>query len=355
MCRWLIAACAAVVVFACASDDARADALADARKAVEGSDYPTAKTALENAIQSGTNGPAELAEIFKLAGTVEGALGNAQQATIWFAKWLSMEAKASLPEGTSPKIKRPFDAAVKDAKKKGHVEAKAETEDNPPSVTLVISNDPQELIVGAKVYFSADKKPEEVFEAEGKERIKIELEVGKRVDLRIHGIDAYGNRVVELGSKEVPIVITSSGAPKEIVPDPKGNELGKKPQPTPSAPEEEPSWYGTWWVWGIATGVSALGTGFFAWRTRSGIQDLDTLNANSINHPWADAQEVERTTRRDLLITNIGLGVTAGLFVGTAILYLLRPDSEESSAESQPRAAVAPIPGGGALVLGGQF
>lgn len=356
MCRWLLAACAAVVVLAHASG-VRADALTDARKAVEGSDYVTAKTKLEEAITSGSNGPAELAEIYKLAGTVEGALGNAQQATIWFAKWLAIDPKASLPDGTSPKFKRPFDAASVQAKKKGPIEAKAETEDNPPAVTLVVVNDPHNMIVGAKVYFRVDKKgPEQDLEAEGKERIKIELDVGKRIDLRLHAVDEYGNRVVELGSKDVPIVITSSGTTTPIGPDP--NDPNKPKPPTPPPPPEEPAaWYATWWVWGIATGVTALGTGYFAWRVRSGIGDLDTVFANSYDHEWNDAQDIEGTTRRDVLITNIGLGLTGALLVGTAIFYLTRPTSDEApAAETAPRAAVTPLPGGGgAVVLGGHF
>ena len=348
MCRWLLAAAAAAVVFACAPE-ARADALVDARKAVEASDYPTAKTSLDAALKAGDAGPAELAEIYKLSGIVEGALGNSHGATTAFAKWISLDPKASLPAGTSPKFMRPFDAAASQAKKRGAIEAKAETEDDPPAVILVIVNDPHKLIVGAKAYFRVDKRPEQVLAADGEGRIKVELETGKRLDVRLQGVDEFGNRVVELGSKDVPLVITSSGKNKQLT-DPNAN--AGKPATKPAEPPTPRAWYAQWWVWGIATAVTTGVGGFFAWRTREDVQELHSLNANSYVHPWADAQAVESRARRDLLITNISAGVAGAFAIGTLLLYLTRPTE---ATETEPRAAVTPIPGGGAVVLGGQF
>jgi hypothetical protein len=352
MCRWLFAAAVAVVVFAQAPA-VRADALADARKAVEGSDYPNAKTALDAALKAGTAGPGELAEIYKLSGIVDGALNNTQAATAWFAKWLSLDPKASLPFGTSPRILKPFESAQAQAKKKGALEVKSETEDDPPAVTLVVINDPYKIIAGAKVHFRVDKRAEQTLSADGTGRIKLELETGKRIDLRLHAVDRYGNSVVELGTRDVPLVITSTGKPKSVI-DPDDANLVKKPPPsTPDAPAEPRPWYAQWWVWGIATGVTGVATGYFGWRTRSEIGDLDRLNANSYAHTWSEAQDVERRAKRDMLITNIGLGVTGAFAIGTAILYLTRPDARSEATE--PRAAITPIPGGGAVVLGGQF
>ena len=214
-CWWQVALAAALLT-TLASSPARADALGDARKAVEGSDYLTARPALETALKSGAAGPADLAEIYKLTGVVEAALGNTGPSEKAFTRWLALDPKGSLPAGTSPKITRPFTAAQDKAKKTGPLSAKAETSDDPPAVTLVIVNDPAKMIVGAKVYFVADRKPEQTLEADGTDKVTIELGLGKRIDLRLHAVDEYGNRVVELGSKDVPIVITSSGKAKQF-------------------------------------------------------------------------------------------------------------------------------------------
>src|SRR5438445_3358646 len=96
---------------------AHADALTDARAAVDGSDYVKAQELLESALKSGTQGPSELAEIYKLTGIVDGALADSAGAQAAFAKWLSLDPKGELPKGTSPKITRPFDAAAKKAGK----------------------------------------------------------------------------------------------------------------------------------------------------------------------------------------------------------------------------------------------
>ncbi len=350
MSRWLLAAAAVTVLAGVPA--ARADALADAHKAVDGSDYPTAKTSLAAALEAGTAGPAELADIFKLSGMVDAALGDSHAATTWFAKWLSIDPKASLPDGTSPKLKRPFDAALAQAKNHGPVEVKSETDDEPPAVTLVIVNDPQKLIVGARVYFRVDKRKEQALSADlDGNKIRVELETGKRLDLRVQAIDEHGNRVVELGSKDVPIVITSSGKTKQLG----GDEHPAKPVPVPVGPREPRSWYAQWWVWGIATVVTTGVGGFFAWKSHQDVQELDSLNANSYAHPWSDAQSVESRARRDLLITDISAGVAGAFAIGTLLLYLTRPDAAPAAQEIEARAVFTPIPGGGAVVLGGHF
>src|SRR4051794_18885691 len=128
---------AAMAVLALAGS-ARADDLADARSAVDQSDYFGARGKIEKALDDGRASPDDLAELFKLKGIVEAALGNSAAATTAFGKWLALDPKAALPDGTSPKITRPFDAAQKQAAHREPVKVKAETSSDPPSVTLVI-------------------------------------------------------------------------------------------------------------------------------------------------------------------------------------------------------------------------
>lgn len=344
-CWWQVAVAAALLTVLAATS-AHADALGDARKAVEGSDYLRARPALEDALEAGTAGPTDLAEIYKLTGVVEAALGNVDASQQAFARWLALEPKGSLPPGTSPKITRPFSAAQDHAKKAGPLSAKAETSDDPPSVTLVVVNDPAKMIVGAKVYFSADRKPEQTLEADGTGKVTIELDLGRRIDLRLHAVDRYGNRVVELGSKDVPIVITGSGKAKPI--DPKDRELLVSKKHEPAQPR---AWYWKWWVWGTATVIATGVGGYFAWQTRSDLQRLDYLSSNSLDYRWADAQAVEHSARRNLLVTDIAAG-TAGVFaLGTVILFLTRP----ATSESELRATITPTRGGGAVSFGGHF
>jgi hypothetical protein len=342
-CRWGQVAIAAILLSA---PLARADSLADARKAVETSDYLSAEPALKDALKAGTASPAELAEIYKLSGIVDAALGNAQGAQTAFAKWLALEPKASLPSSSSPKIMRPFSAAQDQAKKRGPLEVKVETKDNPPAVTLVVVNDPMKMIAGAKVYFRSDRKHEETLSAEGGKRITIELGTGKRIDLRLHAVDEYGNRAAELGSKDVPIVITSSGT----VVDENDRNLLKRKKPTPTEPERPRSWYWQWWLWGLAAGVATVTGGVFAYRTYEDIKEINYLHANSLSHPWSDEQAVESRARVDLMATNIAAGTAGAFAVGALILYITRPHTE-----SAVQTTIAPTPHGATVVVGGQF
>lgn len=342
-CRWAQGAVLAALLITLAST-ARADALADARKAVETSDYLRAQPALETALTAGTAGPDDLAEIYRLTGIVQGALGNEDAAEEAFGKWLALAPRGSLPPGTSPKITRPFDVAQALIKKQGALEAKAETADDPPAVTLVVVNDPMKMIVGAKVYYVTDRKPEEALEAEGTSRVTIELGTGKRIDLRLHAVDEYGNRVVELGSKDVPIVITSTGKETKI----DVARIERARPPTPATPRPL---YLKWWVWGSAAVVATGVGGYFGWRTHVDLDRLDYLNANSLAHTWQEAQDVEASARRNLLVTNIAAGAAGAFALGTAILFLTRP----TSTETELRVTLTPSASGGAVVLGGQF
>jgi hypothetical protein len=52
-----------------------------------------------------------------------------------------------------------------------------------------------------------------------------------------------------------------------------------------------------------------------------------------------------------LLVTNIAAGAAGAFAVGTIILFLTRPTSDES----ELRATITPTRGGGAVSLGGHF
>lgn len=309
--------------------------LDDARTAVDGSDYMAARGALDTALHAGGASPQDVAEIYKLSGIVEGALGNTEAATAAFAKWLELDSKGALPPGTSPKIARPFKTASDHT---SAIDAKAETEAHPPSVTLVIASDVKKLIASAHVIVVVDGgAPQEL---DGKPGTTILLPSGHRLDLQVQALDANGNRVFELGSQAVPLVITDSD---------EATVIAKKPTPKHSEPAHERRWYFQWYTWGGAAIASAVVSGVFAYETKQSVDQLDLLNRNSLDHPYRDAQAVESDAKRDLLIADIAAGAAGAFALGAIVLYLTRPHLEHL-----PVAAV-PMRDGGVLVLGGHF
>ncbi|HEY0251166.1 MAG TPA: tetratricopeptide repeat protein [Kofleriaceae bacterium] len=320
----------------CMTHIASADDLDQARKAVAGSDYMAARPALVNALASGTAGPAELAEIYKLSGLVEAALGNDKEATANFAKWLRLDPKGTLPPGTSPKIMRPFDAAAASAKEP--IKAKVETTSQPPTVTLIVTNDPDALIAKTRVFVVADGKPQQTLEGTG----AIALPNGARLDLRVQALDAHGNRVVELGSAEVPIVITGG---KVVVAKP---VVIARP-----ITHEAPAVAGrpavlSWWLWGGVAVVFAGASTYFGLEARSETNQLSDFNAHSGDHTFTEATDLADKAKRNALFCNIGIGVAGAFAIGATILYLTEPRTET-------RISIAPTSNGGALVIGGSW
>jgi hypothetical protein len=315
------------------------DPLAQARTAVSESDYPSARPALAAALQAGGRAPDELAEIYRLTGIVEAALGNAAAATDAFTRLLAVSPKAVLPEGTSPKIRRPFEAAATYFTSHQPLEIVLETSERPPALTLVVISDPLHMAAVARATYTVDGGPERVSDVAVAERTIIALPFG-RVSARIAALDARGNRVVELGASEPIVVVTAKPAPRVVA----------APGAAPVIVHAERSLYQRWWPYAAGGAVAAGLTTYFGLSARSDRDELARIVANSSQHHFSDERAAEDRTRRAVLLTNIGLGVTGALAITAGALYLLTPRDRVET-----RLAAVPVPGGGALVLGGHY
>lgn len=320
------------------------DPLAQARQAVAQSDYVSARPALVAALQAGGHGPDEVAEIYRLTGIVAAALGDARAATDAFTRLLALSPKAELPAGTSPKIKRPFDAAARFIESHAALEVKSETAASPPAITLVVVNDPLNMIAQVRAVFTVDGGPEISRDAEASERTEIALPNGRRIDARLAALDSYGNRLAEIGSKEVPLVIVGEAPPPAVVTPP-------VPRPAPVVVHAAPRpLYLRWWPYAAGAAVFSGVTLYFAWAVHSDTDELDRLNSDSATHPFGDARAVEDRARREVLFTNIGLGLTGACALAAGVLYLTTPHDR-----IETRVTAVPLRSGGAVVLGGTF
>jgi hypothetical protein len=325
-----------------------ADPLDRAKAAIDQSDYFTARTALDELLKAGTSKPDEVAEIYKLSGYVAGALGDSKAAKAAFERCLALAPTAALPAGTSPKIIKSFTAAQDTFKNKKPLEVKTETTTEPPTVTIEVVSDPLKMIVKLEATFVVDGKAEQKlgkpFEQAETGKVTIDLPKGKRIDLRLAAIDEYGNRLSEVGSKSVPIVIVGKAEPVGPV------VVKPKPKPVKAYKERPLQW--RWWLWAGA-GVVFLGAGsYFAIDAVIKKGELEDLGAESANHTFDEVERVESRARRDVLFANIGL-IAGGAFAITAgVLYLTRPKQP-----TERRMAVTPTvhPRGAGVALGGSF
>src|SRR5690242_20742050 len=90
-----------------------ADPLADARAAMDELRFDQALVALDQAERSGANGPSQMADLARMRGQALASMGRGDEAVTAFRRWLALEPHASLPDGSSPKIARPFEQAQK--------------------------------------------------------------------------------------------------------------------------------------------------------------------------------------------------------------------------------------------------
>jgi len=344
---WGAARIALVVVLALVCRTASADELANARRAVEALDYAGAKTALIAALDSGKNSPDAMVELYRLTGIVAAALGETKEATDAFTKLLALSPKASLPAGTSPKITRPFETAGRYFASHKPLAVEAEKSATEPSVTLVVTSDPLGMIAKAHVVFTVDGGAEQRRDvAGGSDRIAIPLPKGKRIDVRVSALDDKGNRLLELGTKGVPIVIVMDDKKQ---PDPVVTKQPAKP-PKPVVAKSRPL-YLKWW---LHAGISAAflgGAVYFGFAARSDADELRAIGADSSRHEFSEALDIQHRAERAALFANIGFGAAGAFALSAGVLYLIRPREPQQ----ETRLTAVPIHGGGALVLGGTF
>ncbi len=321
------------------------DPLAQARKSVAESDYVGARPQLAAALDAGDHSPEELAEIYRLTGIVDAALGDAKAATDAFTRLLALSPKATLPAGTSPKITRPFDAAGRYFKTHAPLEVKLETSSTPPTITLVLGSDPLHMVARAHAVFAVDGGPERTKDVSASERTEIALPAGRRIDARVSALDAHGNHLVEIGSKDVPIVIVGEAPPPPVEAPP--------PVATPPAVAAHAAarpLYLRWWPYAAVAVAVGAGAGYFAWSARSDAHEFERLSADPVNHPFDELKAVEDRGRRHVLFTNIGLGAAGAFAIAAGVMYIVAPRNHVET-----RITAVPVPGGGMMVLGGSL
>lgn len=339
MSKFLLALLAALVI---GVEFAGADPLSDAKEQISTSSYLEAQASLEAAYASGQNGPEQLAEVWRLRGIVAGALEDAAAATDAFGRCLALTPAVELPPGTSPKIERPFRAAQNRARGASPLAIRKITTETPPTLTVVVDSDPMQMITHVRFRVKADARPVTSFERplSGRTSLELPLPRGERFDIQVAALDAKGNRLAELGTLEVPIVIVAKPVP-----------VASKslPYSAVAAPSSSRPLYARWWMWGGASVVVAATSAYWGLAGLSAADDLKALQANSARYSFDEARSVENRARRDLLISNVGFGI-AGVLAVTATVFAWTSNRPE-----RPRLTVGPHGDGATLAIGGRF
>jgi hypothetical protein len=309
------------------------DPLAQARKAVAESDYAAALPALVAALDAGGHGRDELAEIYQLTGVVEAALGDTRAATDAFLHLLVVSPAAALPDGTSPKIRRPFDEAARYVASHGTLQIKFDRPDPTGPAAVIVASDPLDMVATVRV----------VSEPGGRQDLEV---ISERIAIPAPGVEPQSLSVTVLdvhGNALAGVVYARDLRARAPAVPPRSTIAVRAPvRPRPV--------YLRWWPYAAAAVVAAGATAYFGLAARSATDELHGIVADSANHTYGEARAVEDRARRDVLITNIGLGAAGALAIAAGALYLIAPREH-----TEIVSGVAPLPGGGQLVVGGKF
>lgn len=297
----------AVAIVAMVAAPLRADAnpaLDRAREALDELEYRAAYDALDEALEAGTNTRAEMIEIYRLRGEVAASLGNTDDAVRAFESLLALDPDARLADGVSPKIGKPFATARRKAADRGALALDCEITAHDPTTVVVTARQNQLGLAVTGILGDDD-------DAAGKRltRGRATIEASEGTEPTTVGLaDAAGNHLAT--SSVFDCKDTSSVILDEPKPEPK--------------PDSGGSILGHWALWGgVAVALGATGT-YFGLETRSDVDELNEMYANSGEYQYADVQAVEDRAHRNALYANIAFGAAGAAAIASGVLWLTR-------------------------------
>lgn len=296
------AACGAMLAVLAAAVPARADdagvnaALAQAWADRAALRYRQALDGIERALARGAASPAQMAEMYRMAGELAAGLDEPSSAQRWFARWVALVPDARLPADASPKLRAPMDAA------------RAEL----GGARLALRVDGDGRVV--RVHVAGDA-----------------LGLVRRV--RVRPVDGGGGQA---GLPGEPIIMTPDGPAVAAALDEHGNELLAQPVAAGDAgggaatdARGSRSIAARWETWALAGGALAIGGGGFAWRTAVAQDEFDRLRGERGLHTFEELEDVRRRGERHALVANVAFGAAAATAVVGAILWVRGRDGDE--------------------------
>lgn len=357
-------AVAVLLALAALAAPARADkkaAVERARGEIGELRYDDAQKTVDKAIRSGTNGPAEMAELYLLAGEVKASLGDDAAAQDAFKRALVIDPSAELRDGLSPKIREPFAKARRAMKGKKPLAIQHRIlKPDPATIAILVQSDPFGMVIGGRLIYKNADGAERSVAGMGKERVDLKLPKGVNRFV-VAAIDEHGNRLIELGSAAEPLTldIESGGASPAAGEPESGGGAGEEETgasgeeaTSPVATVESSSddaggktpLYANWLVWGGAA-VTLAGVGVVTGlATRSAVNDLDDVRQNSEMYEFSYAQSLADKAERRALYTNVAFGAAGACAIVSGFLYFrARKGKREEPAEAA--AGLVPVIG----------
>ena len=352
---------AAALALAAGAATARAqdgDPVARAKAEMARLDYDAAIALLEQAEESGTNGPAEMIEIYRATAESHAAMGRADAAETAFRRLLALDPSFELPAGSSPTRTGPFGGAREFlADRRIAIECR-----RAGAATLVVKSDPVDLVAGGRPVTASGEPAGK--DARGQGRVTLAVEAGGPV-AGCAALDRHGNVLVRADLTETSEEVAPAGpaaGPSTAVVAPAPAEGGGRPI------------YARWWLYaGLAGGAGAVAL-YYGLEMKKAEDDLQALDEETMRPEhdvtyaeWLAVEDRGERAARNANIALVVTGVFAAVSGGLLVHQLVTtgeerepaPRSERSPPERDARSnrmtpwalGAAPLPGGGAVNL----
>lgn len=292
----LTVATSAAVEVACEratiADPGPADPLAEARRFEAALDYAAALAIVESVLAAGGgDSPDRFVELHLYAGRLAAGLDRTAIAEDHYLRALALRPEGTLPEGTSPKLIAPLDAARRRA-----VPLRLSVIAVDGAVSFLVDADALGLVRGiALTVTGPDQRRRELIE---RGALRLAVPAGTTA-VEVAALDANGNRLFR-------------GVPPA--------ELARRSRADAFAPAR-PSFPARWSTWAVTTGV-VLGAGAFsAWRFSIAQHDWDRMRAEPERFDYSALTTVEDRGRRWGLVANVAFGVAALTGITSFVLY----------------------------------
>jgi hypothetical protein len=290
------------------------DPLDEARALESTLDYERALVIVDREIARGAASRARLVELHLLAGKLGAGLDHPDVARAHFARALALAPSTRLPDGSSPKLTDPFEAA------------RAATP--PLAITLSATRTRAVAAVGAD--------PAQVFwglRVRGHEPTRVVTAPGTAIDIppglspaEVDAIDEYGN-VLEAAAIETPEPAA-------------GASVTSRAALAPSTPIVR-----RWTTWALATGAALAVAGVGAARFTAAQDEWNQLETAG-GHDYSQLAEIESRGRDWGLVVDIGLGAAAATAIVAIVMYAVGGESPRS---------LAPAAGNGGIGFAARF
>jgi hypothetical protein len=299
-----------VAAIACvtATADAETATLDQAKRAIDTVDYERARGLLADALHEGGNSPAALAEIYRLSARTAIVFEQPDVAEQFYRRWLEIDAAATLPADTSPKLRAAFEAARAFVAANGRLVAHASATSR-GTVEIIVS-DPVAMAraVGGIAPSPAGDGP------------RVALGLDHRAELprgvaRVAILDDDGNRLAEIAVE-------------------------------PFADRSDRRWV-TWTIIAGSLGVVAVGSATIAVVAQ---RDANDIAAHSAGHTQAEADDAVRRARIFAISGTISGTISGALAVAAAVPAILLHRRAPTRAR-----AIAIVPTVGGVVIAGGF